>query len=774
MNRRTLSRLVAVLAIVALLLPAAALTASADAISLDMESYTDGNINGQDGWSKTGTFDVAVEINTYGFAAFGAKTLRISDAVTSGSFGDQLFAKPLVNAVGETAATADGFSVGVRQNHFEMQFDIASTQAAQQPGMHVSVSPDRGDGSRMSYLRFEDDTAGIDVFFDDVPQSAACTPSGCANFVETQVANDLSRATAHTIKLTMDTLDGPANDVVKVYIDSALVKTGTSWEGYYRFDPEAAAEQSTRIVKTVLFRVSGTATPANSGKGYLFDNLSMTSGGTLPVTPGDPSWIFYNDGFPGGTGELVIGPATPPLGVGSAHFVLPGTSRMNYGTRAYKGMRLADITKLEYSTYRASADPINVLAVALQFDFDVDVTDANIPWQGRLVYEPYMSVGNTIAQNVWQTWNPLAGKWWWSKGDPTHCDQDHPCTWSEVLTKWPNAGIISDANNGFVWLRAGGPWTGFDGNADALTIGVNGANTTYDFEPAAIKPTTGAPTFCVGKNTTVDVRIEGVSNLYGYQLDVNYDAAKASAVGAFDNSWFDTTVNAAIPTGYAAACASGVCKFGAAKLNPGVAVSGSGRIGTITLTGVAAGTFDVTISGDVLSDRDGMALTHTNVTLPLTVCGYADVSGKISLQGRLTPIDSGTITLTDNGGMFAPKTGTFSASDGTWNIANVEVAPAGSTYTLQADHGLYLFNEKPLPLTVGATAANQNTRLLGGDANNDETVSIADLGCIGGAFGTGSTCGGLGSTDINKDTLTNVQDLSIAGGNYNKSSPQLW
>src|SRR5205807_629012 len=120
---------------------------------------------------------------------------------------------------------------------------------AQQPGLHVSISPDRGDGSRMSYLRFEDGVSGIDVFFDDV--QGTINP---ANFVETQVATGLDRTVPHTVKLTLDTIDGPSNDVVKVYIDGTLVETGTSWENYYRYDSEASAEQSPRIVKTVIFQ----------------------------------------------------------------------------------------------------------------------------------------------------------------------------------------------------------------------------------------------------------------------------------------------------------------------------------------------------------------------------------------------------------------------------------------------------------------------------------------------------------------------------------------
>ncbi len=261
------------------LLPTLAL-ASNVGVNFESPTYSAGNINGQDGWTKTGGYDAAVIANTFGYPTFGGQSLRISDAVTSGSFGDQTFAKPLTDAVGEVDSTDGTFSRGTLQSHFEMQFDIASTKATQQPGMHTSVSPDRGDGSRMSYLRFEDGATGLDIFFDDV--QGATNP---ANFVETQIATGLTRATPHTVKLTFDAVNGPSNDVVKVWIDGALKVTGTSWENYYRYDSESAAEQSPRIVKTMLFRESGAANLADAGNGFLIDNFSQSSGPVVVAPP---------------------------------------------------------------------------------------------------------------------------------------------------------------------------------------------------------------------------------------------------------------------------------------------------------------------------------------------------------------------------------------------------------------------------------------------------------------------------------------------------------
>ena len=65
---------------------------------IDFESYTPGNINGQDGWTRAGSYDHVVSDNsTLPFApgSFGTKSLRISDAVTSGAF-DQTYSKKVV------------------------------------------------------------------------------------------------------------------------------------------------------------------------------------------------------------------------------------------------------------------------------------------------------------------------------------------------------------------------------------------------------------------------------------------------------------------------------------------------------------------------------------------------------------------------------------------------------------------------------------------------------------------------------------------------------
>lgn len=239
-----------------------------------------GDINGQQGWTKTNpSYDASVvAVSGYPAAAgyaFGAQALRISDAYTSGAFGDQTFSPGVINPAGETTAVNAGFGTGPRQRSFVAKFRIGTALATQQPGLHMSVSPDRGDGARMSYLRFEDQADGVHVLFDDVTDPG---PIGTtANFNESDIAT-LDRAHAHTIAFVMLFREGPGNDRVTIRIDGVVRKVGTSWENYYRYDPEQAGSGNTLpTVDKLLFRESGTANPADSGNGFLINNVLVAT-----------------------------------------------------------------------------------------------------------------------------------------------------------------------------------------------------------------------------------------------------------------------------------------------------------------------------------------------------------------------------------------------------------------------------------------------------------------------------------------------------------------
>jgi len=310
-------------------------TARADTVGpITFESgYSIGSVNGQDGWTSTGAYDQAI-VNNSSFpgapGSFGTKSLRISDAVTSGSFGDQTFSKSVTNAAGEPGADTAGFPTGTLQDHFNASFSFASTTPlAQQGGLHMSVSPDRGDGARMSYVRIEGSATGWNLFFDDYSDNAPFATSGdlnngCGNedgFNETQIATNLSPAVPHDIRFNMQLVPGASNDVVQVYVDGALAATGTSWEDYYRFCAESGGgdggllANETRIVRNLEFREGSPdggvdLKPADLGKGFLIDNVNLATGNT----PGTPTISEVFDG---------TGSSASPTSVGVAFTVPP-------------------------------------------------------------------------------------------------------------------------------------------------------------------------------------------------------------------------------------------------------------------------------------------------------------------------------------------------------------------------------------------------------------------------------------------------------------------
>lgn len=219
---------------------------------------------------------------------------------------------------------------------------------------------------------------------------------------------------------------------------------------------------------------------------------TMAQTTTVNVWPGDmQGWVFFDDlaGAPcTGTCAMVNGPGSPPAGSGSARLTLVlGSERPTLGALLAQlaGQRLADIHTLRYSTYKTTPTvSTDVLAIALQFNVDDDVTNNLAPFRGRLVFEPYHepSLGPVVA-GQWQTWNTLRGKWWLSSNFfGSFCRQSNPCTIGQLLATYPNMGIRDVLGQPNTFLKAGSGWSNFDGNTDALTIGIGATTTTYNFE----------------------------------------------------------------------------------------------------------------------------------------------------------------------------------------------------------------------------------------------------------------------------------------------------
>src|SRR5262249_37326387 len=153
---------------------------------------------------------------------------------------------------------------------------------------------------RMSFLRFRDEPGGIDIDFADYQDVApfgtsANLTNGCSgadDFVETTIATGLDRSAPHHIKLVIDFVPGPRNDVVRVFVDGSLVHCGTTWEDYYRYCPESQPPVDvSRTVDSLLLqaRTSGGTAPATLGNRFLGGDLNLASRPLVALPPVCPA-----------------------------------------------------------------------------------------------------------------------------------------------------------------------------------------------------------------------------------------------------------------------------------------------------------------------------------------------------------------------------------------------------------------------------------------------------------------------------------------------------
>ena len=217
-------------------------------------------------------YDQAVIANT-GPAAFGSQSLRISNAygpapdTSPPEYHYQTYSKLTPNPAGESESNTE----------YTAQFSFISIHPdRQQPRLQISVSPDMGEGGRMSYIGLADTEDGINVTFFD-------TPGG--QFVGYDLGT-LDRRALHTIKFWMKLNPGADDDLVRIFIDGADVgQCFTTWEEFYR-----RSSQRVPISDRLLF-LSGNRDGNRLsllGGGYLFDDVTTTTaaGPELADCPG--------------------------------------------------------------------------------------------------------------------------------------------------------------------------------------------------------------------------------------------------------------------------------------------------------------------------------------------------------------------------------------------------------------------------------------------------------------------------------------------------------
>ncbi|HEX5702908.1 MAG TPA: Calx-beta domain-containing protein [Pyrinomonadaceae bacterium] len=407
--------------------------------------------------------------------------------------------------------------------------------------------------------------------------------------------------------------------------------------------PDIAGPASANFQYTP-FLLSGTDTDVETVPGRGTNGFQGVAN-TVVVSYVTPNGWFFFDDLPGtgtGSGGFEIGPATPPLGTGSAFLTVDAQGRHALGVFNYNGTRADDLLALLYHSYQNN-NTNTVVANSLQFDIDYDLNDAATAYSGRLVFEPYLSPAQgAVAQNVWQNWDARGGMWYGTRttvtvnnvaGVPQPCQPASPCTWAQVLSLFPNAGV-RNAVGSAVLFKAGGPWApGFDGNVDNFRLQHNGALVTYDFEPGpqlSINDVTQVETNGGTTAFTFNVTLTESSS---QTITVNYQTADDSATTA------DLDYNAVASTGITfnpgetskpvTIQVNGDTKF---ELNDQFFVNLSGPVNATILDGQGVGTITnddtqpTILIDDVTAFEGDSGTTDFNFTVSLSNASYQTIT----------------------------------------------------------------------------------------------------------------------------------------------------
>ncbi|MDE2007315.1 MAG: PEP-CTERM sorting domain-containing protein [Rhodospirillales bacterium] len=240
--------------------------------------------------------------------------------------------------------------------------------------------------------------------------------------------------------------------------------------------------------------------------------VAARANSTVTVTQGNnDGWVFNNaDGNglvgnnPTGVGGFVSGPATPPLGAGSAQLATGNGTSGGDGAEIlsngnYAGTSLSALTALTYSTYVTQNNGSQFPYIQLEIATGLSATPYDQlffepPYQNGTYNNLLPNQGNTQL-NTWQSWNALTGGWWDNLGlckPGTGVTTLTACTSTfvnpTIVNTFGSSGVLTGVGGLQIDTGFASATDQFNGYVDALTVGVNGTNTTYNFEAAAPEP----------------------------------------------------------------------------------------------------------------------------------------------------------------------------------------------------------------------------------------------------------------------------------------------
>lgn len=210
--------------------------------------------------------------------------------------------------------------------------------------------------------------------------------------------------------------------------------------------------------------------------------------------PGEHGWQVSVTS-PDGAVNFVAGPATPPLGTGSARLFTGTNGDLSAELRQtrFNPMWLRDLLDLRYWTYDVQNNGQQWPYIILQIDFTNDGTIDDLifiepAFQNPAAGSPCLPDQGVPVLNTWQQWNAYIGGWWSLNGFGGATPGTGVKSLFDYLNAVPGAKIIpSPGGLGGIRVLHGfaSPSDVFEGFVDAVLIRARGVTNTviYDFEP---------------------------------------------------------------------------------------------------------------------------------------------------------------------------------------------------------------------------------------------------------------------------------------------------
>jgi M6 family metalloprotease-like protein len=308
----------------------------------------------------------------------------------------------------------------------------------------------------------------------------------------------------------------------------------------------------------------------------------------------------------------------------------------------------------------------------------------------------------------------------------------------------------------------GGPWS------DSFSVTVE----TCPVPPATLWIEPSSAELTVGDSVTVSVMVNEVTDLYAVALELTFDPAKLEVVDG------NTATNgiqilpgecpiADVTMLNSANNVSGTITYDVSSAAPSPPCSG-GPVATATFRALSAGASPLHFNSSLLTNVFSQTIPANAQDGALDIApGSGSLEGSVLLQGRSN--NAGAEVCAWDGD--TPVDCATSTAGGQYTLAVTE-----GVYDLTVEMERYLDAERAtVTVSAAATTTLPALSLKGGDANDNDVIDNLDLSFMSALFGL--SCGHADwddRADVNADCSVNIQDLAIAGGNFQETSPVNW